>query len=211
MAGELISLLFGEDFAGATTIAQILLLASLFIAGRRVLTDGITGLGYPGYGTIAEVTSWILLLPGLALLLPWLGAEGVALALAISWGASLLLFRLRTSRERNTSARGPPNGGLRRSRDVARRLGGVGLALGLLVVLAPARRPNVDLVFGLVERADRRLAVPATTWRKPRAYGPALRQDAEPAGLVAAGVRLDDLSAGCLGVSHRLVKSLDAA
>jgi O-antigen/teichoic acid export membrane protein/O-antigen ligase len=92
MAGELISLFFGEDFTEATTIAQILLLASLFMAGRRVLTDGINGLGYPGFGTIAEVTSWILLLPGLAILLPWLGAEGVALALAISWGASLLLL-----------------------------------------------------------------------------------------------------------------------
>ena len=76
MAGELISLLFGEDFTEATTIAQILLLASLFVAGRRVLTDGVNGLGYPGYGTIAEVTSWILLLPGLAILLPWFGAEG---------------------------------------------------------------------------------------------------------------------------------------
>ena len=92
MAGELITLFFGEDFTEATAITQILLLASLFMAGRRVLTDGINGIGHPGFGTIAEVTSWILLLPGLAILLPWLGAEGVALALAISWGASLLLF-----------------------------------------------------------------------------------------------------------------------
>jgi O-antigen/teichoic acid export membrane protein len=92
MAGELISLFFGEDFTEATTIAQILLLASLFVAARRVLTDGVNGLGYPGYGTIAEVTSWIVLLLGLAILLPWMGAEGVALALAISWGASLLLL-----------------------------------------------------------------------------------------------------------------------
>ena len=94
LVGDLISLFFGEDFTDATAIAQILLLASLFVAGRRVLTDGVNGLGYPGYGTIAEVTSWILLLPGLAILLPWFGAEGVALALAISWGASLLLLIL---------------------------------------------------------------------------------------------------------------------
>jgi O-antigen/teichoic acid export membrane protein/O-antigen ligase len=92
MAGEIIALFFGEEFTEATAIAQILLLASLFMAGRRVLTDGVNGLGYPGYGTIAEVTSWILLLPGLAILLPWFGAEGVALALAVSWGASLLLL-----------------------------------------------------------------------------------------------------------------------
>ena len=92
MAGELISLLFGDDFTEATTIAQILLIASLFMAGRRVLTDGVNGLGHPGYGTIAEVTSWILLLPAVAILLPWFGAEGVALALAVSWGVSLLLL-----------------------------------------------------------------------------------------------------------------------
>jgi O-antigen/teichoic acid export membrane protein len=94
MVDDLIPLFFGEDFTGATAIAQILLLASLFVAGRRVLTDGVNGLGYPGYGTVAEVTSWILLLPGLAILLPWFGAEGVALALALSWGASLLLLIL---------------------------------------------------------------------------------------------------------------------
>ena len=94
MVGDLIPFFFGEEFTDATAIAQILLLASLFVAGRRVLTDGVNGLGYPGYGTIAEVTSWILLLPGLAILLPWFGAEGVALALAISWGASLLLLIL---------------------------------------------------------------------------------------------------------------------
>jgi O-antigen/teichoic acid export membrane protein/O-antigen ligase len=90
MANEIITLFFGEEFTEATAIAQILLLASLFMAGRRVLTDGVNGLGHPGYGTIAEVTSWIVLLPGVAILLPRLGAEGVALALAISWGASLL-------------------------------------------------------------------------------------------------------------------------
>ena len=92
LAGDLISRVFGEDFAEATTIAQILLLASFFMAGRRVLTDGVNGLGYPGYGTIAEVTSWIVLLVGLAILLPPFGAEGVALALAVAWGASLLLL-----------------------------------------------------------------------------------------------------------------------
>ena len=92
MAGELIGLFFGEDFTEATAVAQILLLASLFVAGRRVLTDGINGIGHPGFGTIAEVASWILLLPSLAILLPWFGAEGVALALAVSWGVSLLLL-----------------------------------------------------------------------------------------------------------------------
>jgi O-antigen/teichoic acid export membrane protein/O-antigen ligase len=106
MAGELITLFFGEEFTEATAIAQILLLASLFMAGRRVLTDGINGIGHPGYGTIAELTSWIFLLPGVAILLPWLGAEGVALALAISWGASFVLLLVLALAADRTSALG---------------------------------------------------------------------------------------------------------
>jgi O-antigen/teichoic acid export membrane protein/O-antigen ligase len=92
VTGELITLFFGSEFSDATSIARILLLGTFFLAGRRVLTDGINGLGYPGLGTVAEVASWVLLLPALAILLPQYGAEGVALSLTISWGASLLLL-----------------------------------------------------------------------------------------------------------------------
>jgi O-antigen/teichoic acid export membrane protein len=91
-SGELVTLFFGSEFSGATPIARILLVGFLFMAARRVLTDGVTGLGYPGLGTISEVASWILLVPTLAILLPLLGVEGVALALTISWGGSLLLL-----------------------------------------------------------------------------------------------------------------------
>jgi O-antigen/teichoic acid export membrane protein/O-antigen ligase len=90
--GTLMTLFFGSEFGGATSIARILLLGSLFMAARRVLTDGINGLGYPGLGTLSEVASWILLVPTLALLVPRYGADGVALALTISWGASLVLL-----------------------------------------------------------------------------------------------------------------------
>ena len=157
MVGDLISVFFGEDFTDATAIAQILLLASLFVAGRRVLTDGVNGLGYPGYGTIAEVTSWILLLPGLAILLPWFGAEGVALALAISWGASLLLLILLALAADRTAGALPARltEAMRRLAAFPRRLqarqvfGFAGAALlALLGGLAVAFLPNVAL--GLV-------------------------------------------------------------
>jgi O-antigen/teichoic acid export membrane protein len=91
-AGELVTFFFGNDFGDAVEITQILILASLFMAARRVLTDGLTGLGRPGLGTLAEVASWILLIPALATLLPEYGVNGVALALAIAWGISLLLL-----------------------------------------------------------------------------------------------------------------------
>jgi O-antigen/teichoic acid export membrane protein/O-antigen ligase len=135
-AGEVISFFFGDEFAEATAIAQILLLASLFMAGRRVLTDGVNGLGYPGYGTIAEITSWILLLPGVAILLPWLGAEGVALALAIAWGASLLLLVLLA-----LVAGRAPGATRARLRETARRLA------------AFPRRLQTQQMFGLAAAA----------------------------------------------------------
>ena len=162
MAGQLITLFFGEDFAEATAITEILLLASLFMAGRRVLTDGINGIGHPGFGTIAEVTSWILLIPGLAILLPWLGAEGVALALAISWGASLLLLIVLALAVDRTPAlgRGRLAGTIRRLAVVPRRLEArewLGLAgalivavlAGLAVVLSPTVGIGLAIVLAL--------------------------------------------------------------
>jgi O-antigen/teichoic acid export membrane protein/O-antigen ligase len=90
--GRLILLFFGGEFSGATQTARILLVGTFFMAARRVLTDGVNGLGHPGLGTLAEVSSWVLLVPGLAVLLPKLGLVGVAIALALSWGVSLLLL-----------------------------------------------------------------------------------------------------------------------
>ena len=154
IAGELISLFFGDDFTEATAIAQILLLASLFMAGRRVLTDGINGIGHPGFGTVAEVTSWILLVPGLAILLPWLGAEGVAWALAISWGASLVvLIALALVADRTpASSRGRPAWTQRRLVAFARRVEArqvIGLAgaviLSVLVGVTAVFLPEVAL------------------------------------------------------------------
>lgn len=91
-AGELVTLFFGSEFSDATSIARILLLGTLFMAARRVLTDGVNGLGHPGLGTLGEVASWVLLIPSVAILLPRFGVEGVALALTFSWGASLVLM-----------------------------------------------------------------------------------------------------------------------
>jgi O-antigen/teichoic acid export membrane protein len=91
-ADQIVTVFFGSEFSDATSIARILLVATLFMAARRVLTDGVNGLGHPGLGTLAEVTSWVLLAPAVAILLPRYGVEGVALALTFAWGVSLLLL-----------------------------------------------------------------------------------------------------------------------
>jgi O-antigen/teichoic acid export membrane protein/O-antigen ligase len=92
VVAELVTFFFGSEFSEATSIARILILGTFFTAARRVLTDGVNGLGSPGLGTAAEVASWVLLLPAVAILLPRYGVDGVALALTVAWAGSLLLL-----------------------------------------------------------------------------------------------------------------------
>lgn len=91
-AGALVPLFFGDAFSDAVGVTRILLVNALFLAVRRILTDGAQGLGRPGLGTAAEAASWLFLLPGLAALTPLFGVEGVALALTIASGLALAVL-----------------------------------------------------------------------------------------------------------------------
>ena len=100
----LIPAFFGDDFSGAVPLTRILLIGALFLSARRVLTDGAQGLGKPGLGTIAEVSSWVFLLPALGIFTPLWGSRGVALALTVSAALSfavllVLLVRSRAAQE----------------------------------------------------------------------------------------------------------------
>ena len=102
--GWLVPVFFGDDFSGAVPLARILLVGALFLSARRVLTDGAQGLGRPGLGTIAEVSSWAFLVPALAIFAPIWQARGVALALAVASALSFavllgLLVRSRAAGE----------------------------------------------------------------------------------------------------------------
>jgi O-antigen/teichoic acid export membrane protein len=81
---RLVPWIFGSDFAGAVPLTRILLVGALFLSARRVLTDGAQGLGRPGLGTVAEISSWAFLVPALAIFTPLFDARGVALALTVS-------------------------------------------------------------------------------------------------------------------------------
>lgn len=85
----LVPFFFGEEFGGAVAVARILLVSALLLSARRVLADGARGIGWPGLGTVAELSSWLALVPALALLVPAFAIEGVALALVISSATSL--------------------------------------------------------------------------------------------------------------------------
>jgi O-antigen/teichoic acid export membrane protein len=91
-AGWLVPLFFGEEFDAAVQITRILLVSSFFYGARRVLTDAVSGAGRPGLGSIAELSSWLVLVPLIVVLTPLWGVEGVAAALAISSAASLAVF-----------------------------------------------------------------------------------------------------------------------
>jgi O-antigen/teichoic acid export membrane protein len=108
-AGFLVPLFFGEDFEEAVPMTRILLVGAFLYAARRVLTDGVSGSGMPGLGSIAELSSWFVLIPLMAILVgPW-GAEGVATALTISaaFSLALLVVLFRRAERRTPTPKAP--------------------------------------------------------------------------------------------------------
>ena len=94
LAGWLVPFFFGSEFEDAVLITRILLLGTFFWGVRRVLTDITSGSGRPGLGSLAELISWLAIIPALAVLMPLWGVEGVAAAMAISSAASLVALML---------------------------------------------------------------------------------------------------------------------
>ena len=91
-AGWLVPFFFGSDFEGAVDVTRILLIGAFFFSIRRVLADGAKGIGFPGLGSIAELGSWISLVPLLAILMPRFGLEGAAAAMRSPSALSLAIL-----------------------------------------------------------------------------------------------------------------------
>jgi O-antigen/teichoic acid export membrane protein len=91
---------FGHAYAGGVGPARILLVGALFWSIRRILADVLRGEGRPFAGTLAELTSWVVLLPGVGILGSMYGLDGVAVAVLLAAAASMLvcLFELVRSR-----------------------------------------------------------------------------------------------------------------
>jgi O-antigen/teichoic acid export membrane protein len=98
----LVPVFFGHAFSGAVVLTRILLVGALFLSARRVLTDGAQGLGRPGLGTVAELSSWAFLLPSLGIFTPLWHARGVAVALAVSSALSFAVLLGLLIRSRGT-------------------------------------------------------------------------------------------------------------
>jgi O-antigen/teichoic acid export membrane protein len=85
----LIPLLFGQQFIASISIAQILLVGATFGASRRILADGLRGLGKPQVSTLSEVSMYPWLLTGGTFLMLRYGIDGVAVAVVIGYALSL--------------------------------------------------------------------------------------------------------------------------
>jgi O-antigen/teichoic acid export membrane protein len=86
--GWLIPTFFGDEFSEAVPLARILLVGSLFLGLRRVLSDGTRGAGHPGLGTIAEGVTAAIAVPALAIGVGY-GVEGVSWALTACYAVGL--------------------------------------------------------------------------------------------------------------------------
>lgn len=92
MADRLVPAIYGQEFSPAVPLAQILLVGSVFLSLRRVLSDIARGGSRPGAASIAEVIGWGVLVVGLVLLVPPLGLAGVALAVVAYWASTCIVL-----------------------------------------------------------------------------------------------------------------------
>lgn len=87
----LVPFFFGNEFAGAIPISQVLIAAGLFLGLRRSWFDGLRGAGFPLVGTVSEAISWVVLVPAMFVLGATFGVVGVSIAVLLS---SLFSFSL---------------------------------------------------------------------------------------------------------------------
>jgi O-antigen/teichoic acid export membrane protein len=85
----LVRLFFGADFAGAVPIARVLLVGTTCVASRRILVEGLRGLGRPTVSTVSEVSMYPWLLAAAPLAIARWGATGLAGALSVGYALSL--------------------------------------------------------------------------------------------------------------------------
>jgi O-antigen/teichoic acid export membrane protein len=99
-----IPLLFGNAFRDAVVISYIILPGTVFLSVRRVLAEGLRGLGHPMIGTVAEIVALGWLIAALAICLPLMGTRGAAVAVTTAYAASLVVALLGARRQMGISA-----------------------------------------------------------------------------------------------------------
>lgn len=88
----LLPTLYGSEFDDSVVLAEIMLIGTVFLAFRRLVSDASRGLGHPGFGSVGEMASIVALAAGVILIggtSPT--AEDVAISVVIASVASALL------------------------------------------------------------------------------------------------------------------------
>lgn len=92
LAEPLMVFFFGAPFEAAVPAMQILQVATVLVCTRRVLGDCLRGAQFPAASSVAELVSYVVLVPCLVIGVAWNGAEGVAWALVASSAVSLAVL-----------------------------------------------------------------------------------------------------------------------
>jgi O-antigen/teichoic acid export membrane protein len=90
-ARPVILLLYGSAFEGAVVPFQVLLLGVFAIGIRRILADGLSGLGKPQYSGIGHGVALAVMVLLLWILVPTGGIGGAVWAVAIAHWVNLLV------------------------------------------------------------------------------------------------------------------------
>jgi O-antigen/teichoic acid export membrane protein len=89
---------FGPDFADARILVLILLVAWIPQAALCVLFPVMPAMGRPGAQSIGELIALGITVPGLILVLPWLGAVGAALVTVVAYTTTFVVVLIVTVR-----------------------------------------------------------------------------------------------------------------
>ena len=80
----MVKLLFGNKYLPATPVVKLMLIYAVFVGVKRVVSDALTGLGYPEIGSVSEVIALVTLIIASYFLVPSLSLTGMALSMILS-------------------------------------------------------------------------------------------------------------------------------
>lgn len=88
----LVPIVFTSEFAGAVAPALLLLVGGVFSTGGAILRPALAAADRPGVGSVSEIASLVITVPGLFLLLPSLGGIGAALISIVAYAVSFVVL-----------------------------------------------------------------------------------------------------------------------
>ncbi|MEX0750239.1 MAG: hypothetical protein WD359_05465, partial [Dehalococcoidia bacterium] len=95
LAGPAVDLLFGGEFAGATSALRLLAIATVARALRQFPLEVLRGIGRPGLTSIAEAANWLLVLTAVPAGAAIGGLQGAAAGVVVvSYGSLAVLAAL---------------------------------------------------------------------------------------------------------------------